>query len=67
MEKRIIIDLFDKVNLETYVASVDIPNLRLLKAGRFDEDYPVRVNTFSSDNFYDRKPKQNFLISNHNR
>ena len=67
MEKRIIIDLFDKVNLETYVASVDIPNLSLLKAGRFDEDYSVRVNTFSSDNFYDRKPKQNFLISNHNR
>ena len=51
MEKRIIIDLFDKDNLETYVASVDIPNLILLKAGRFDEDYPVRVNTFSSDNF----------------
>ena len=45
MEKRIIIDLFDKVNLETHVASVDIPNLSLLKAGRFDEDYPVRVNT----------------------
>jgi cellulose biosynthesis protein BcsQ len=51
-----IIEAFD---LERYIISANVPelpNLYLLKAGRFDEDYSRRVNGFDWVEFYERSP-----------
>jgi formylglycine-generating enzyme required for sulfatase activity/cellulose biosynthesis protein BcsQ len=50
---------------DEYVASLDlsssilgtgVPNLWLMKAGRFDDDYAARVNSFDWEEFYRRVP-----------
>ncbi len=46
----------DSVNLEEYVVPTDIPYLTLMKAGRFDAQYPSRVNMFSWEALFHRSP-----------
>jgi len=48
--------LLDSMNLEQFILETDIKSLYLLKAGRFDEKYAYRVNTFDWVDFYNRSP-----------
>ena len=48
--------LLRSVAFDRFVLSTSIPRLQLLKAGRFDADYPRRVNTFNWEAFYNRSP-----------
>jgi len=48
--------LFNEVKLERFILKTDLPSLHLLKAGRFDEDYPSRVNAFDWQALYNRAP-----------
>jgi tetratricopeptide (TPR) repeat protein/cellulose biosynthesis protein BcsQ len=54
-EKRAL-DLFDKA-LERFVTSTRIPGLSLMKAGRFDGQYPNRVNAFPWAQLHRRVPE----------
>jgi cellulose biosynthesis protein BcsQ len=45
-----------KVNLQTYVLKTHVPYVYLLKAGRFDEQYSERINSFNWIEFYERSP-----------
>jgi len=49
-------DMLDSVKFERFILETDIPSLHLLKAGRFDENYAPRVNTFQWEDFYNRAP-----------
>ncbi len=40
-------------NLDDVILKTDIPSLHLLKAGRFDDEYPARINSFSWVDLYD--------------
>jgi cellulose biosynthesis protein BcsQ len=48
--------LLAEVRLEDYIVRTALPNLHLLKAGRFDKSYSARVNTFDWDSLYQRSP-----------
>jgi len=48
--------VLDSVKFEQFILETDIPSLHLLKAGRFDEKYAYRVNTFQWEDFYNRSP-----------
>ncbi len=48
--------LLDSVTLDDYILSTDIHNLDIVKAGRFDAGYGVRVNTFPWEGFYNQYP-----------
>lgn len=48
--------LLDTKNFERFILKTHIPSLYLLKAGRFDEKYSSRVNTFQWEAFYNRAP-----------
>jgi cellulose biosynthesis protein BcsQ len=51
------LDLMVKqTSLDGYLLETDVPNLFLLKAGRFDERYSHRVNTFNWEYLYERSP-----------
>jgi cellulose biosynthesis protein BcsQ len=45
-----------KVNLQTYALKTHVPYVYLLKAGRFDEQYSERINSFNWIEFYERSP-----------
>src|SRR5262249_38886361 len=47
---------FQEVKLEDYILRTDVPNLYLLKAGRFDDQYSFRVSTFDWEDLYNRSP-----------
>lgn len=49
-----------RFNLEEYLLSTDLPNLSLMKAGRFDNAYSTKINTFNWEELYSRQP---FLFS----
>lgn len=48
--------LLGDFQISPYVMETDIPSLHLIKAGRFDEEYGSRVNTFQWEKLYDRSP-----------
>ncbi len=48
--------VLNQIHLERFIVETDIPSLYLLKAGRFDEKYAYRVNTFQWEDFYNRSP-----------
>jgi len=50
------INALDRVKLENYVIKTNISNLSLLKAGRFDQTYSDKVNTFNWERLYNRTP-----------
>src|SRR5262245_26341455 len=50
------IDLVSSIDPEIYIADTDVPGLRLLTAGRFDDGYSDVVNRFHWDEFYDWAP-----------
>ncbi len=47
----------NEVQLERFILETDIPYLHLLKAGRFDNKYSARVNTFQWEMLYNRSPE----------
>jgi MinD-like ATPase involved in chromosome partitioning or flagellar assembly len=49
-------ELIEKINISNYIQPTDISKIYLLKAGRFDGEYPKRVNTFRWDYFYEKLP-----------
>ena len=49
-------ELISQLDLQKYVIQTDVPNLALLKAGRRDKEYAVRVNTFPWEELYSRSP-----------
>jgi WD40 repeat protein/Mrp family chromosome partitioning ATPase len=51
-----VVALVDSLDLDQYIAATDVPNLHLLKAGRFDHLYSDLVNRFRWDEFYDWAP-----------
>ena len=48
--------MMQEINLDQFVIQTDVPSLSLLKAGRFDEEYASRVNTFQWEALYNRSP-----------
>lgn len=49
-------DVIESIDLTKFVIRTDIPNLSLLKAGCFDENYSTKVNTFNWEDLYNRLP-----------
>lgn len=49
-------EVLQRIEFDRFVLPTDIPRLYLLKAGRFDVDYPRRVNTFNWEELYNRSP-----------
>ncbi len=47
----------NEIDIQAYIRKTRIPNLHLLKAGRFDASYPSRVNTFQWEALYLRSPE----------
>jgi cellulose biosynthesis protein BcsQ len=45
-----------KMNLQSYSLKTHVPFVYLLKAGRFDEQYSQRINSFNWIEFYERSP-----------
>jgi MinD-like ATPase involved in chromosome partitioning or flagellar assembly len=53
------VGVMERLDLERYIMSANVPelpNLWLLKAGRFDEEYSRRVNGFDWVGLYERSP-----------
>lgn len=48
--------LIDRIDPLAHIARTRLGNLWLMKAGRFDADYPRRVSTFNWEVFYKRRP-----------
>ena len=48
--------LLDAVKLDDYILATHLPNLDMIKAGRFDADYGARVNTFPWEGFFNQYP-----------
>ena len=46
----------EQVRLADYIVPTDIPYLSLMKAGRFDDGYSTRVNTYHWEALYNRSP-----------
>ncbi len=49
-------ELLDGINLDKFILPTTIPFLHLMKAGRFDDQYSARVNSFQWEAFYQRSP-----------
>ena len=49
-----------QLDLTKYLLSTDLPNLSLMKAGRFDDGYSTKINAFSWEELYSKQP---FLFS----
>lgn len=49
-------DALNSIKLEDFILETDFHNLSLLKAGRFDEKYSNKVNTFDWEGLYYRSP-----------
>jgi len=52
--------LRQRIDLDSFILPTDVPNLSIIKAGCFDEDYARRVNTFPWEPLYKQAP---WLIS----
>ncbi len=51
-----ILSSFDKLELDRYILETKLPGLFLLKAGRFDENYNLKVNRFQWEALYQKCP-----------
>jgi len=47
------LEIFD---FDQFILKTDIPSLYLIKAGKFDNNYPTKVNRFKWDIFYNKYP-----------
>jgi cellulose biosynthesis protein BcsQ len=47
---------WEAVNVDGYITRTSTPELYLMRAGRFDENYPTRVNTFDWEGLYEKGP-----------
>lgn len=45
-----------KLSLQSYILKTPVPYVYILKAGRFDEQYSQRINSFDWIEFYERSP-----------
>ena len=48
--------LLDRIDLADYIVATSVPNLHVIKAGRFDADYADRINDFDWSAFYEAQP-----------
>jgi cellulose biosynthesis protein BcsQ len=48
--------LIQEIQLEQYIFETYLPNIYLLKSGRFDDDYSTKVNSFQWVEFYNHSP-----------
>lgn len=48
--------LEETVDLDAYVVETHVPGLQMVKAGRFDDDYVLRTNTFNWEGLFHRVP-----------
>lgn len=44
------------IKLEDFILETDVPSLSLMKAGRFDSEYPKRINAFPWEALYTKAP-----------
>jgi WD40 repeat protein/Mrp family chromosome partitioning ATPase len=51
-----VIRAVNEIDLQRFITPTDVPNLDLLKAGAFSDDYSDLVNRFHWDEFYARSP-----------
>ncbi len=49
-------EIWAGVDFDEFILASDIPNLFMMKAGRFDAAYATRVNTFDWEGFHARAP-----------
>lgn len=49
-------ELLQRIDLDRFILPTTIPFLKLMKAGRFDDGYSARVNSFQWEEFYQRSP-----------
>lgn len=54
--EKIAYNTLNNIKLEEFIVETDIPNLSLLKAGRFDENFSNNVNTFDWEGLFNRSP-----------
>lgn len=47
---------FEHLKIEKYILDTDINNLFLMTAGKFDNNYPARVNTFNWETLFNANP-----------
>jgi len=52
-----IIKSFDDIDFNRFILETNIPSLYLIKAGRFDENYATKVNSFNWVEFYRKFPE----------
>lgn len=50
------IEILKNIDLKKFVIETDIPQLSLLKAGCFDKNYSMKVNTLNWEELYNRSP-----------
>jgi len=56
IDELVIEDLFNKVELDKFIIETDISGLYILKAGRIDENYSSKINSFSWEKLFNRSP-----------
>src|SRR5215207_11441056 len=47
---------FEDLDIQKFILDTDINNLFLMTAGKFDDLYPSRVNTFNWEELFDQSP-----------
>ena len=62
-------DFFKQINIGRFILETDVNNLFLMTAGRFDDVYPTRVNTFNWEELFLQNPSlipgfANYLAQN---
>lgn len=50
-------DFFENLDLENFIQKTDIENLSLMPAGKFDDLYSTRVNTFNWEDLFNSNPR----------
>lgn len=49
-------EVIEKSEIHKFIQDTQVPGLHLMSAGKFDTDYPKRINTFQWDKFFERSP-----------
>ena len=57
------VSIFNSTKFDEYILSTSINNLHIMKAGRFDQQYSDKVNTFNWENLYLKAPSLIRLFS----
>jgi WD40 repeat protein/cellulose biosynthesis protein BcsQ len=61
VDARVLTDIFQRLNIDSYIIQSDIPSLHLLKAGCFNKDYPERVTRFNWEKLFNRSLEKNLF------